>query len=67
MGVPKQRWTSDEEASLKAGIAKHGPGKWSTILKDPDFGSVLRLRSNVDLKVQMYFTYLHPLISIVYI
>ncbi|KAK1440670.1 hypothetical protein QVD17_06499 [Tagetes erecta] len=50
MGVPKQKWTSEEEASLKAGITKHGPGKWSTILKDPEFGSVLRLRSNVDLK-----------------
>ncbi|KAD5960936.1 hypothetical protein E3N88_12409 [Mikania micrantha] len=50
MGVPKQKWTSEEEASLKAGVAKHGPGKWSTILKDLEFGSVLRLRSNVDLK-----------------
>ncbi|KAL8211082.1 hypothetical protein R6Q57_005519 [Mikania cordata] len=50
MGVPKQKWTSEEEASLKAGVAKHGPGKWSTILKDSEFGSVLRLRSNVDLK-----------------
>ncbi|KAF5798816.1 putative transcription factor MYB-HB-like family [Helianthus annuus] len=50
MGVPKQRWTSEEEAALKAGVVKHGPGKWSTILKDPEFESVLRLRSNVDLK-----------------
>ena len=51
MGVPKQRWTPEEEAALKAGVAKHGPGKWRTILRDPDFSTLLRLRSNVDLKV----------------
>ncbi|CAO2183505.1 unnamed protein product [Urochloa humidicola] len=50
MGAPKQRWTPEEEAALKAGVAKHGPGKWRTILRDPDFSVVLRLRSNVDLK-----------------
>lgn len=51
MGAPKQKWTSGEEAALKAGIAKYGVGKWSTILKDPEFSTVLRSRSNVDLKV----------------
>ncbi|XP_062215147.1 single myb histone 6-like isoform X2 [Phragmites australis] len=50
MGAPKQRWTSEEEAALRAGIAKHGVGKWRTILKDPEFSSTLRYRSNVDLK-----------------
>ncbi|MCD7462565.1 Telomere repeat-binding factor 1 [Datura stramonium] len=50
MGAPKQKWTSEEEAALKAGILKHGPGKWRTILKDPEFSGVLCLRSNVDLK-----------------
>ncbi|XP_020092920.1 single myb histone 5 isoform X1 [Ananas comosus] len=50
MGAPKQKWTSEEEAALKAGIAKHGAGKWRTILKDPEFSSILCLRSNVDLK-----------------
>jgi myb proto-oncogene protein len=50
MGAPKQRWTPEEEAALKAGVAKHGPGKWRTILRDPDFSVLLRLRSNVDLK-----------------
>ncbi|KAL2522494.1 Telomere repeat-binding factor 1 [Forsythia ovata] len=50
MGAPKQKWTSEEEAALKAGIAKYGVGKWSTILKDPEFSAVLRSRSNVDLK-----------------
>lgn len=65
MGVPKQKWTQEEEASLKAGVIKHGPGKWSTILKDPEFGSVLWSRSNVDLKVQNEFyicTYVHPVL-----
>jgi myb proto-oncogene protein len=50
MGAPKQRWTSEEEAALRAGIARHGVGKWRTILKDPDFSSTLCYRSNVDLK-----------------
>ncbi|EYU44502.1 hypothetical protein ABFS82_08G058900 [Erythranthe guttata] len=50
MGAPKQKWTSEEEAALKAGIHKYGLGKWSTILKDPEFSSVLHSRSNVDLK-----------------
>lgn len=54
MGAPKQKWTSEEEAALKAGIKKYGIGKWSTILKDPDFSKVLRSRSNVDLKVLSY-------------
>lgn len=53
MGAPKQKWTSEEEAALKAGILKHGPGKWRTILKDPEFSGVLCLRSNVDLKVEV--------------
>ncbi|KAJ7967589.1 Telomere repeat-binding factor 1 [Quillaja saponaria] len=50
MGAPKQKWTPEEEAALKAGIVKHGAGKWRTILKDPEFSGVLYLRSNVDLK-----------------
>ncbi|GFP90295.1 telomere repeat-binding factor 1 [Phtheirospermum japonicum] len=50
MGAPKQKWTSEEEAALKAGIRKYGIGKWSTILKDPEFSHILRARSNVDLK-----------------
>ena len=51
MGAPKQKWTAEEEAALKAGVVKHGVGKWRTILKDPEFSGVLYLRSNVDLKV----------------
>ncbi|KAG9138612.1 hypothetical protein Leryth_012949 [Lithospermum erythrorhizon] len=50
MGAPKQKWTAEEEAALRAGIAKYGLGKWSTILKDPDFSIILQSRSNVDLK-----------------
>ncbi|XP_059293500.1 telomere repeat-binding factor 1-like isoform X1 [Lycium ferocissimum] len=50
MGAPKQKWTSEEEAALKAGVAKYGVGKWSTIIKDPEFSDILRSRSNVDLK-----------------
>lgn len=53
MGAPKQRWTAEEEAALKAGVAKHGTGKWRTILRDPEFTALLRLRSNVDLKINM--------------
>ncbi|KAH0733446.1 hypothetical protein KY289_004634 [Solanum tuberosum] len=50
MGAPKQKWTPDEETALKAGVRKHGPGKWRTILKDPEFSGLLYSRSNVDLK-----------------
>ncbi|CAM8923972.1 unnamed protein product [Rhodiola kirilowii] len=50
MGAPKQKWTAEEESALKAGVVKHGAGKWRTILKDPEFSSILYLRSNVDLK-----------------
>lgn len=53
MGAPKQKWTPEEEAALKAGVLKHGPGKWRTILKDPEYSGVLYLRSNVDLKVKL--------------
>jgi len=54
MGAPKQKWTAEEEAALKAGVVKHGAGKWRTILTDPEFSAILRMRSNVDLKVCLY-------------
>ncbi|CAO2841521.1 unnamed protein product [Amaranthus hypochondriacus] len=50
MGNPKQKWTSEEEEALRAGIAKHGPGKWKLIQKDPEFNPYLHSRSNIDLK-----------------
>ena len=54
MGAPKQKWTAEEEAALKAGVVKHGAGKWRTILTDPEFNAILRMRSNVDLKVCLF-------------
>ncbi|XP_021817252.1 telomere repeat-binding factor 4-like [Prunus avium] len=50
MGNQKQKWTAEEEEGLLAGVAKHGPGKWKNILKDPEFARVLIHRSNIDLK-----------------
>ncbi|CAL4978026.1 unnamed protein product [Urochloa decumbens] len=50
MGAPKQRWTSEEDAALRTGVARHGVGNWRTILNDPQLSSILRYRSNVDLK-----------------
>lgn len=50
MGAPKQKWTSEEEGALRAGVEKYGAGKWRTIQKDPEFGHCLAARSNVDLK-----------------
>ncbi|KAJ8638495.1 hypothetical protein MRB53_012762 [Persea americana] len=50
MGAPKQKWTSEEEEALRAGVDKHGAGKWRTIQKDPEFGHCLSARSNIDLK-----------------
>lgn len=52
MGAPKQKWTPEEETALKAGVLKHGTGKWRTILSDPEYSSILKSRSNVDLKVK---------------
>ncbi|XP_020596283.1 single myb histone 4-like [Phalaenopsis equestris] len=50
MGAPKQKWTSEEEDALRAGVDKHGAGKWRTIQKDPEFSHCLATRSNIDLK-----------------
>ncbi|GMH18087.1 hypothetical protein Nepgr_019928 [Nepenthes gracilis] len=50
MGNPKQKWTSEEEEALRAGIAKYGPGKWKFIQRDPEFNQFLHSRSNIDLK-----------------
>lgn len=57
MGNPKQKWTPEEEAALRAGVDKHGAGKWRTIQKDPEFAIVLSTRSNVDLKVSTQSLY----------
>lgn len=50
MGNQKQKWTAEEEEALLAGVAKHGPGKWKNILRDPQFAPSLTHRSNIDLK-----------------
>ncbi|KAH0691058.1 hypothetical protein KY285_018261 [Solanum tuberosum] len=50
MGNPKVKWTSEEEDALKAGVTKHGSGRWKNILRDPEFALVLINRSNIDLK-----------------
>ncbi|KAK6944795.1 SANT/Myb domain [Dillenia turbinata] len=50
MGNPKQKWTAEEEEALRAGVAKHGTGKWKNIQRDPEFNRFLFSRSNIDLK-----------------
>ncbi|KAJ4708685.1 Telomere repeat-binding factor like [Melia azedarach] len=50
MGNPKQKWTAEEEEALRAGVAKHGTGKWKNIQRDPEFNPFLFSRSNIDLK-----------------
>ncbi|PIN22958.1 hypothetical protein CDL12_04310 [Handroanthus impetiginosus] len=50
MGNPKQKWTAEEEEALRAGVAKHGAGKWKNIQRDPEFNHFLFARSNIDLK-----------------
>ncbi|KAH6757718.1 hypothetical protein C2S52_023327 [Perilla frutescens var. hirtella] len=50
MGIQKLKWTAVEEEALKAGVVKHGAGKWKNILVDSEFRQILANRSNVDLK-----------------
>nr|XP_004235581.1 single myb histone 4 [Solanum lycopersicum] len=50
MGNPKVKWTSEEEDALKAGVTKHGSGRWKNIIRDPEFAPILINRSNIDLK-----------------
>ncbi|KAJ4979565.1 hypothetical protein NE237_010345 [Protea cynaroides] len=50
MGNPKQKWTTEEEEALRAGVDKHGVGKWKNIQRDPEFFHCLSSRSNIDLK-----------------
>lgn len=50
MGNRKQKWLPGEEEALLAGVAKHGPGKWKNIIRDPEFAPSLTHRTNVDLK-----------------
>ena len=45
----RDRWLAAEEADLRAGVAKHGKGRWRRILNDPAY-SFKNSRTNVDLK-----------------
>lgn len=65
MGNQKQKWTAEEEEALLAGVAKHGPGKWKNILKDPDFAHFLTHRSNIDLKVPSHSPFIAMIHSLV--
>ncbi|KAF3436712.1 hypothetical protein FNV43_RR19459 [Rhamnella rubrinervis] len=38
---PRRRWTSEEEAALRAGVLKHGVGWWKDILVDSEFNTTL--------------------------
>ena len=58
MGNPKQKWTSEEEEALRAGVKKHGTGKWKNIQRDPEFSHLLNSRSNIDLKVANFTQFL---------
>lgn len=51
----------EEEDALRAGVEKHGAGKWKNILVDTEFAHRLSNRSNVDLKV---YCFLAPLLFI---
>ena len=66
MGNQKQKWTAEEEEALLGGVAKHDPGKWKNILKDPDFAPFLTHRSNIDLKVPPYLPF-HLFIYLFYL
>ncbi|PWA65808.1 PcMYB1 protein [Artemisia annua] len=46
----KERWTKEQVEALWASVKKYGVGKWQVILSDPQFGSALSNRSNIDLK-----------------
>lgn len=57
MGIQKQKWRTEEEETLKAGVAKYGAGKWKHILTDPEFALFLTHRSNIDLKVHLFLAF----------
>ncbi|CAE5960193.1 unnamed protein product [Arabidopsis arenosa] len=54
LGHRKNKWTVEEEEALLAGIAKHGSGKWSNIVDDPEFAAQLLDRTNINLKVEIW-------------
>lgn len=34
---PRRKWTEEETNNLLIGVSRHGVGKWTSILEDPDF------------------------------
>jgi hypothetical protein len=44
----RKKWTEEETNQLLLGVHRHGVGKWTDILDDPDF--VFNARTGVDLK-----------------
>ncbi|KAG7291671.1 hypothetical protein NEMBOFW57_001690 [Staphylotrichum longicolle] len=34
---PRRKWTEEETNHLLLGVSRHGVGRWTTILEDPDF------------------------------
>ncbi|KAL7916203.1 hypothetical protein GGI35DRAFT_25422 [Trichoderma velutinum] len=45
---PRRKWTEEETNHLLKGVARHGVGKWTNILDDPDY--IFNSRSAGDLK-----------------
>ncbi len=37
IGKPRRKWSEQETAHLLLGVSRHGVGKWTTILEDPDY------------------------------
>ena len=45
---PRRKWTNEETDALLLGVDRHGVGKWTNILEDPDF--TFNNRTAADLK-----------------
>ncbi|KAK1825845.1 putative myb DNA-binding domain-protein [Podospora conica] len=45
---PRRKWTDEETDALLLGVSRHGVGKWTNILDDPDF--TFNNRTAADLK-----------------
>lgn len=37
IGKPRRKWSEDETNNLLLGVNKHGVGKWTSILEDPEY------------------------------
>ncbi|KAG2313889.1 hypothetical protein Bca4012_064522 [Brassica carinata] len=50
MYAQRKKWSAEEEDALFDGVCKYGPGKWSSIINDPEFRAQLSSRTKIDLK-----------------